>query len=115
MALKDTLNSVKKSVVKGAANAADLAGDAIGTGVVALKIKREESAINEQYQKIGAYFYQQRNEGLEVPPEIEACCVAVDVARASIIELEEERNEYRDAPDIRVESASENAVAQDRN
>lgn len=104
MAFLEKLNSVKKTVAKGAATAADRAGDAIGNGKVALKILREENTIDEQYQKIGAYFYERRNEGLEVPPEIEACCVAVDVAKASIVELEEERQEYRDAPEIHVES-----------
>ena len=104
MAFLDKLSSVKKTVAKGAATAADKAGDAIGSGKVALKILREENTIDEQYQKIGAYFYAQRNAGMELPPEIEAYCVAVDVAKASIVELKEERQEYRDAPEIRVES-----------
>ena len=100
MAFFDKLNSVARSAAK---TAADLANDAIGTGKVAVKIKREEMTIEEQYEKIGEYFYKKRNEGMEMPAELEECCVAIDLALASIKELEEIRNEMRETSDVRYE------------
>ncbi len=87
------LNSLTKSVAK---TAADKATDAIGSGKVAIKIRKEQNTIDEQYLKIGEYFYRERNAGMKMPPVIESYCVAVDVANALIVELEEERDEYRD-------------------
>lgn len=84
------LNSVAKTAV-------DKANDAIGNGKIAFKIRKEENTVNEQYLKIGEYFYQARNAGMKMPPEVEAYCVAVDIAKAMIVELEEEYEEYRDS------------------
>ena len=100
MAFFDKLNSVARSAAK---TAADLANDAIGTGKIAVKIKREEMTIEEQYEKIGEYFYKKRNEGMEMPAELEECCVAIDLALASIKELEEIRSEMRESSDVRFE------------
>jgi len=100
MAFFDKLNSVAKSAAK---SAADLANDAIGSGKIAVKIKREEMLIEQQYEKIGEYFYKMRNEGMEMPSELEECCVAIDVALATIKELEEARSEMRDSSSIRFE------------
>ena len=96
MAFLDKLNVAARTAAK---TAADLANDAIGTGRIAVKIKREELEIQQQYEKIGEYFYKKRNEGMEFPKELEECCVAIDIALATIKELEEERDELRDTPE----------------
>jgi len=100
MAFLNKLNSVARSAAK---SAAELANDAIGSGKVAVKIKREELLIEQQYEKIGEYFYKKRNEGMQMPAELEEFCVAIDIALATIKELEEEREEYKDSPEIRFE------------
>lgn len=100
MAFFNKLNSVARSAAK---SAAELANDAIGTGKIAMKIKREEILIEQQYEKIGEYFYKKRNEGMEMPPELEELCVVIDIALASIKELEELRDDYKDGPEIRVD------------
>lgn len=100
MAFFNKLNSVARSAAK---SAAELANDAIGSGKVAMKIKREELLIEQQYEKIGEYFYKKRNEGMEMPAELEELCVAIDIALATIKELEEEREAYKDSPEIRFE------------
>ncbi|MBQ3010846.1 MAG: hypothetical protein IJD81_06605, partial [Oscillospiraceae bacterium] len=93
MAFFNKLNNVARSAAK---SAAELANDAIGTGKVAMKIKREELLIEQKYEKIGEYFYKKRNAGMEMPAELEELCVAIDIALATIKELEEEREEYKD-------------------
>ena len=100
MAFFNKLNTVARSAAK---SAAELANDAIGSGKIAMKIKREELQIEQQYEKIGEYFYKQRNAGVVMPLELEECCVAIDIALATIKELEELRNEMKDAPEIRFE------------
>lgn len=100
MAFFDKLNSVARSAAK---SAAGLANDAIGTGKIAMKIKREEILIEQQYEKIGEYFYKKRNEGMEMPAELEDLCVTIDIALATIKELEELRDEYKDSPEIRMD------------
>lgn len=100
MAFLNKLNLVAKSAAK---SAAELANDAIGSGKLAMKIKREELLIEEQYEKIGEYFYQKRNEGQIMPPELEECCVAIDISLASIKELEEARSELRENPEVSFE------------
>lgn len=100
MAFFNKLNSAARNAAK---TAADLANDAIGSGKIAVKIKREELLIEEQYEKIGEYFYKKRNEGMELPPELEEYCVAVDIALASIKELKELRDDMRDVPDLHFE------------
>lgn len=100
MAFFNKLNTVARTAAK---TAADMANDAIGTGRIAMKIKKEELAIEQQYEKIGEYFYKKRNEGMEMPPELEEFCVAIDISLATIKELEEERDELRDSPEIAFE------------
>lgn len=100
MAFFNKLNNVARSAAK---SAAELANDAIGTGKIAMKIKREEILIEQQYEKIGEFFYKKRNEGMEMPAELEELCVAIDISLATIKELEELREEYKDGPEIRVE------------
>lgn len=100
MAFFNKLNNVARSAAK---SAAELANDAIGTGKVAMKIKREELLIEQKYEKIGEYFYKKRNAGMEMPAELEELCVAIDIALATIKELEEEREEYKDNSDARAE------------
>ena len=101
MAFLNKLNHVARNAAK---SAAELANDAIGSGKIAVKIKREEMQIEQQYEKIGEYFYKKRNEGVAMPPELEECCVAIDIALATIKELEEIRNDLKDGPEIHVES-----------
>lgn len=100
MAFFNKLNNVARSAAK---SAAELANDAIGTGKIAMKIKREEILIEQQYEKIGEYFYKKRNEGMVMPAELEEACVAIDISLATIKELEELRDEYKDGPEIRVD------------
>ena len=100
MAFLNKLNHVARNAAK---SAAELANDAIGSGKIAVKIKREEMQIEQQYEKIGEYFYKKRNEGVAMPPELEECCVAIDIALATIKELEEIRNDLKDGPEIHVE------------
>ena len=101
MAFFNKLNSVARNAAK---TAADMANDAIGTGRIAVKIKKEELAIEQQYEKIGEYFYRKRCEGMELPSNLEECCVAIDIALATIKELQEEREEMRDAPEVSFEA-----------
>ena len=100
MAFLNKLNTVARSAAK---TAADMANDAIGTGRIAMKIKKEELTIQQQYEKIGRYFYKMRNEGMEMPPKLEEYCVAIDIAFASIKELQEERDDLRDGPEVSFE------------
>lgn len=101
MAFFNKLNNVARNAAK---SAAELANDAIGNGKIAVKIKREEMQIEQQYEKIGEYFYKKRNEGVVMPAELEECCVAIDIALATIKELEEIRNDLKDGPEIHVEA-----------
>ena len=100
MAFFNKLNTVARNAAK---TAADMANDAIGTGRIAVKIKKEELVIEQQYEKIGEYFYRKRCEGMELPAGIEECCVAIDIALATIKELQEERDELRDVPEVSFE------------
>ena len=100
MAFLNKLNRAAKTAAK---SAAEIASEAIGSGKIAVRIKREELQIEQQYEKIGEYFYKRRNEGLEMPSELEEYCVAIDIALATIKELEELRNDLRDGPEISFE------------
>ena len=102
MAFLNKLNTVARSAAK---TAADMANDAIGTGRIAMKIKKEEVLIEQQYEKIGEYFYRKRCEGMELPTKLEEYCVSIDIALATIKELQEEREELRDTPEIIYEDA----------
>lgn len=100
MAFFNKLNRVAKTAAK---SAAELANDAFGSGKIAVKIKREELQIEQHYEKIGEYFYKKRSEGMPMPAELEDICVAIDIAFATIKELEELRDEMKDLPEIRIE------------
>ena len=100
MAFLNKLNQVAKSAAK---SAAGIANDAIGTGKIAVRIKREELQIEQQYEKIGRYFYKKRNEGFVMPSELEECCVAIDIGFATIKELQEMRDDMKDGPDFSIE------------
>ena len=100
MAFFNKLNNAARTAAK---TAAEMANDAIGTGRITMKIKKEELAVSEQYERIGKYFYQQRNGGMEMPAAIEECCVAIDIALATIKELQEARDELRDVPEVSFE------------
>ena len=95
MAFFNKLNRVAKTAAK---SAAELANDAFGSGKIAVKIKREELQIEQHYEKIGEYFYKKRSEGMPMPAELEDICVAIDIAFATIKELEELRR-LRNEPD----------------
>ncbi len=100
MAFFNKLNTVARTAAK---TAADMANDAIGTGRIAVKIKKEELVIEQQYEKIGEYFYRKRCEGMELPAALEECCVAIDISLATIKELQEELEELRDGPAVTFE------------
>ena len=100
MAFLNKLNRAAKTAAK---SAAEIASEAIGSGKIAVRIKREELQIEQQYEKIGEYFYKRRNEGLEMPSELEEYCVAIDIALATIKELEEMRGEMKDGLDFSIE------------
>ena len=107
MAFLNKLNRAAKTAAK---SAAEIASEAIGSGKIAVRIKREELQIEQQYEKIGEYFYKRRNEGLEMPSELEEYCVAIDIALATIKELEEMRGEMKDGLDFSVEDEVPYAV-----
>ena len=110
MAFFNKLNTVARNAAK---TAADMANDAIGTGRVTVKIKKEEMAIEQRYEKIGEYFYRKRCEGMELPAKLEEYCVAIDISLAAIKELQEELEELRDAPEVTFEEEIP-YVAEDR-
>ena len=90
MAFFDKLNQIAKS-------ATDIANEAIDSGKGMAKIKKEQYNIAEQYKKIGQYYYQQRTAGMTLAPEVEEFCVAVDLSKATIAELEEQMREAKTA------------------
>ena len=91
MALFDKLNQVART-------ATDMANEAIGSGKIMVKIKKEQYSIDEQYKKIGEYYYNQRAAGVTLDPEVDAFCVAIDLAKATIAELEEQMQDARSNP-----------------
>jgi len=94
MALLDKLNFAAKV-------ATEKANEAIGSGKLAVKIKKEEYNIEEQYKKIGEYYYQKRTEGVDLVPEVDEFCLAIDLSKATIAELEEQMKDLKtpaDAP-----------------
>lgn len=93
MALLDKLNFAAKI-------ATEKANEAIGSGKLTVKIKKEEYNIEEQYKKIGAYYYQKRCEGMDLPLEIDEFCLAIDMAKAAIAELEEQMKDLKSSPDV---------------
>ncbi len=100
MAFFNKLNTVARTAAK---TAADMANDAIDTGRIAVKIKKEELSIEQQYEKIGEYFYRKRCEGMELPAELEEYCVAIDISLAAIKELQEERDDLRNTPAVTID------------
>lgn len=92
MALLDKLNFAAKV-------ATEKANEAIGNGKLAVKIKKEEYSIDEQYKKIGAYYYQKRAEGVDLAPEVDEFCLAIDLAKATIAELEEQMKDLKASAD----------------
>lgn len=88
MALLDKLNFAAKI-------ATEKANEAIGSGKLAVKIKKEEFNIEEQYKKIGEYYYQKRTEGEDLAPEVDEFCLAIDLAKATIAELEEQMTDLK--------------------
>lgn len=93
MALLDKLNFAAKV-------ATEKANEAIGNGKLTVKIKKEEYNIEEQYKKIGEYYYQQRAEGVTLAPEVDEFCLAVDLSKAVIAELEEQMKDLKAPVDI---------------
>ena len=41
---------------------------------------------------------------MEIPPEVEELCVSIDIAFATIKELQEEWDELKDGPEISIEA-----------
>ena len=92
MALMDKLNFAAKI-------ATEKANEAIGSGKLAVKIKKEEYSIEEQYKKIGEYYYQKRVEGIDLDPEVDEFCLAIDLSKATITELEEQMKDLKSPAD----------------
>lgn len=92
MALLDKLNFAAKI-------ATEKANEAIGNGKLAVKIKKEEFNIEEQYKKIGEYYYQKRAEGETLSAEVDEFCLAIDLAKATIAELEEQMKDLKSPAD----------------
>lgn len=88
MAFFDKLNQVAKT-------ATDMANEAIGSGKLMVRIKKEQYSIDEQYKKIGEYYYNQRAAGAVLDPEVDSFCVAIDLSKATIAELEEQMQEVK--------------------
>jgi hypothetical protein len=93
MALLDKLNFAAKV-------ATEKANEAIGSGKLAVKIKKEEYNIAEQYQKIGEYYYQKRTSGTDLDPEVDEFCLAIDLSKAAIAELEEQMKDLKTPPEV---------------
>lgn len=88
MALLDKLNFAAKV-------ATEKASEAIGSGKLAVKIKKEEYNIEELYKKIGEYYYQKRTEGTDLDPEVDEFCLGIDLSKATIAELEEQLKDLK--------------------
>lgn len=88
MAIIDKLNFTVKA-------ATEKANEAIGNGKLAVKIKKEEYNISEQYRKIGEYYYLKRSEGIDLDPEVDEYCLSIDMAKATIAELEEQMKDLK--------------------
>lgn len=93
MAIMDKLNFTVKA-------ATEKANEAIGNGKLAVRIKKEEYNISEQYKKIGEYFYLKRSEGLDLDPEVDEYCLNIDISKATIAELEEQMKERKTVAEI---------------
>lgn len=93
MALLDKLNFAAKV-------ATEKANEAIGSGKLAVKIKKEEFNIDEQYKKIGAYYYQKRAEGMDLAPEVDEFCLSIDLSKAAIAELEAQMKDLKASADV---------------
>lgn len=92
----DRINQVAKS-------AAGKATEALGTGKIAVRIKKEEYLIGEQYQKIGEYYYNQRSAGVALAPEVDEFCLAIDLSKAAIAELQEQLQTMKTAQEAEPE------------
>lgn len=88
MPFLDKLNFVART-------ATEKANEAIGTGKIAVKIKKEEYNIEEQYKKIGAYYYAKRIAGVPLDPEVDEYCLSVDLSKATIAELQEQMQDMK--------------------
>ena len=93
MALMDKLSFAAKI-------ATEKANEAIGSGKLAVKIKKEEYSIEEQYKKIGEYYYQKRVEGVDLDPEVDEFCLAIDLSKATITELEEQMKDLKTPAEV---------------
>ncbi len=87
-----------------AKNIGDKTGDAIETGKLNSKISSEKGAINEEYRKIGEFYYNVFAQGGEVAPEVIEFCEsakahfdAIDAAQAEINKIKEENEQAKAA------------------
>lgn len=72
-----------------AASFGDKAGDVIETTKLKTKINGERKAMEADLAQIGRYYYELRQNGEELPPEILGFCESVDKHFNMIIEIEE--------------------------
>lgn len=73
-----------------AKNAADKTGDLIEIGNLNSKISAEKTTIVTIKQKIGDYYYERFDEGVEYPPEVSDLCRQIKVCEQSIAGMQEE-------------------------
>lgn len=100
MAFFDKLNQVAKSI-------GEKAGDAIETTKITAKIASEKKLRDDEFRKIGEYYYNIFISGGEVAEEVKAYCDEAKVHADAIVSLEEEMGQLQD--DETEEPAAETA------
>ncbi len=100
-----------------AKNIGDKTNDAIETGKLNSKINSEKGAINEDYRKIGEYYYSVFAQGGEVAPEVMEFCQsakahyeAIDAAQAEIDKIKEENEAQKAAAEAEKQAAAQAAA-----
>ncbi len=84
------IQSLKKKLGAAAAIAAKKAGDQVLIARLGIEKAGLEKRVDEAFLAIGKYCYTQARTIANLPKEIEAYCVDIDVLREQILELEEE-------------------------
>jgi hypothetical protein len=86
----DLASDVAKSAGNLAKNAGDKANGALEISKLNTKIKTEKTNIDNEYAKLGAYYYAKHSSGESLDAGAEEFCTAIDAANAVIAGLEAE-------------------------
>ena len=86
----DLATDAAKNVGNLAKNAGGKANSALEIGKLNQKIKTEKNNIENEYTKIGAYYYAKHAAGETLEAGAEEYCAVIDAANAAITGLEEE-------------------------